>query len=256
MNHQACGFLMSLIIHTGVIVFAVVLGTTSALMNTKPVVIDLSILESVINSPGPPKEDPIPKALPAPKLSEPEKPKPVEKPKIVQRIRQREKKVDTEPSEPKIVTPVEEQGPVPIASAEVPKTQPLTETLPGAGDQSARGTGVGEGGGWGGSGNGAGGISADALRKKYLSQHFAYIKTIIQENITYPPRAQRMGWQGKVVVDFIIMENGKAADIKVIKSSGFEVLDDNVVKTVEAVAPFPKPPVRAELRVPIIYRLE
>jgi len=249
MNHQACGFLMSLIIHTGVIVFAVVIGTTSTLMNKKPVVIDLSILESIINSPGP-------EALAAPKVSEPEKPKPVEKPKIVQRIRQREKKVDTEPSEPKIVTPVEEQGPVPIASAEVPKTQPLTETLPGAGDQSARGTGVGEGGGWGGSGNGAGGISADALRKKYLSQHFAYIKTIIQENITYPPRAQRMGWQGKVVVDFIIMENGKAADIKVIKSSGFEVLDDNVVKTVEAVAPFPKPPVRAELRVPIIYRLE
>jgi periplasmic protein TonB len=249
MNRQACGLLISLISHTVVIFFAVVIGTTSALMNTKSVVIDLSILESVINSPGP-------EALAAPKVSEPEKPKPVEKPKIVQRIRQLEKKVDTEPSEPKIVTPVEAQGPVPIASAEVPKTQPLTETLPGGGDQSARGTGVGEGGGWGGSGNGSGGISADALRKKYLSEHFAYIKTIIQENITYPARAQRMGWQGKVIIDFIIMENGNATDIKIAQSSGFEVLDDNVIKTVEAVAPFPKPPVRAELRVPIIYQLK
>jgi protein TonB len=173
----------------------------------------------------------------------------------VQKIRQLEKKID-EPSEPKIVTPVEQQGPVPIASTEVPKTQPLTETLPGTGEQSARGTGIGEGGGLGGSGNGNGGISADALRKKYLSEHFAYIKNIIQQNITYPARAQRMGWQGKVIIDFIILENGSASDIKIAQSSGFDVLDDNVIKTVEAVAPFPKPPVKAELRVPIIYRLE
>jgi len=249
MNRQACGLLISLISHTVVILFAVVIGTTSALMNTKSMVIDLSILESVINSPGP-------EALAAPKVSEPEKPTPIEKPKIVQRIRQLEKKVDTEPSEPKMVTPVEQQGPVPIATADVPKTQPLTETLSGAGDQFARGTGVGEGGGLEGSGNGAGGISADALRKKYLSEHFAYIKDIIQANIIYPPMAQRMGWQGKVVIDFIILENGSASHIKIAQSSGFEVLDNNVVKTVEAVAPFPKPPVRAELRVPIIYQLQ
>jgi len=53
MNRQACGLLISLISHTVVILFAVVIGTTSALMNTKSMVIDLSILESVINSPGP-----------------------------------------------------------------------------------------------------------------------------------------------------------------------------------------------------------
>jgi|LQYC01.1.fsa_nt_gi protein TonB len=250
MNRQARGFLISLIIHTVVIVLAVVIGTTSASMNTKPVVIDLNILESVVNSPGPPKEE---KVLPAPKAPEPEKPKPIAKPKRVQKIRQLEKKPD-EFSEPEIVTPVEKEGPVLIASTEVQKTQPLTETLPGIGDQSARGTGIGEGGGLGGSGTG--GVSADALRKRYLSEHFAYIKNIIQENITYPARAQRMGWQGKVIVDFIIMENGNASTITIAQSSGFEILDDNVIKTVEAVAPFPKPPVRAELRVPIVYRLE
>ncbi|HPD61118.1 MAG TPA: TonB family protein, partial [Thermodesulfobacteriota bacterium] len=200
-------------------------------------------------------EQPGPKVLPASKVLEPEKPKPVERPKRVQKIRQLGKKAD-ESSEPKIVTPVEQRGLVPIASAEVPKTQPLTETLPGDGGQLARGTGVGEGGGLGGSGDGTGGISADALRKKYLSEHFAYIKKIIQENIIYPPRALRMGWQGKVVVGFIILENGNANNIKIVESSGFDILDTNVIKTVEAVAPFPKPPVKAELRVPIIYRLE
>jgi|LQYC01.1.fsa_nt_gi TonB family C-terminal domain len=246
MNRQACGFFISLIIHTVVIVLAVVIGTTSASMNTKPVVIDLSILESIINSPGP-------EALAAPKVPEPETPKTIEKPKRVQKIRQLEKKVDTEPSEPKIVTPVEDEGPVPIASTEVPKTQPLTETLPGTGDQSARGTGLGEGGGLGGSG--MGGVSADALRKRYLSEHFAYIKELIQQHIRYPEMARRRGWQGKVVVDFIIRENGNATDIKIVKSSGYEVLDNNVIKTVKKVTPFPKPPVEAKVIVPITYRL-
>jgi periplasmic protein TonB len=255
MNHQTCGFLISLLTHTVVIGLAVVIGTTSASIHMKQVVIDLSILESVSNPSGPPKEEPAPQTLPAPKAPEPEKPKPIEKPKRVQKIRQLGKKVDTEPSEPKIVTPVEQQGPVPIASDEVSKSKPLTETLSGTGEQSVSGTGHGESG-VGSLAKGTGGVSADALRKKYLSEHFAYIKTIIQENITYPARAQRMGWQGKVIVDFIITKNGKATDIKIIQSSGFDVLDDNVVKTVEAVAPFPMPPVTAELRVPIIYKLD
>jgi TonB family C-terminal domain len=247
MNCQAHGFFISLIIHTVVVVLAVVIGTTSASMNTKPVVIDLSILESIINSPGP-------KVLCAPKAPEPEKPKPIEKPKRVQKIRQLEKKTD-ESSEPKIVTPVEEEGPVPIASTEVQKTQPLTETLSGIGDQSAGGTGIGAGGGMGGWGTGSGGISADALRKKYLSEHFAYIKELIQQHIRYPEMARRMGWQGKVIVDFIIRENGNATDIKIVKSSGFEVLDNNVIKTVKKVTPFPKPPVEAKIKMPITYRL-
>jgi protein TonB len=247
MNCQACGFGLSLIIHTVVIVLAMVIGTTSASMNTKPVVIDLSILESIINSSGP-------EPLPVPKAPEPEKPKPAEKPKRAQKIRQLEKKAE-ESTEPKIVIPVETEGPVPIASAEVPKTQPLTETLPGTGDQSAGGTGIGAGGGMGGWGTGSGGISADALRKKYLSEHFAYIKELIQQHIRYPEMARRMGWQGKVIVDFIIMENGNATDIKIVKSSGFEVLDNNVIKTVKKVTPFPKPPVEAKIKMPITYRL-
>jgi protein TonB len=255
MNRQACGLLISLISHTVVILFAVVIGTTSALMNTKPVVIDLSILESVTNSPGPPKEDPMPKALPAPKAPEPEKTKAIEKPKRVQKIRQLEKTTE-ESTEPKIVTPVEEQGPVPIASDKVPKSSPLTETLAGIGDQSASGTstGAGEGGGLGGTGTG--GVSADALRKKYLSEHFAYIKDIIQKNITYPQIARRMGWKGKVIVGFVILENGNATSIKIVMSSGFDLLDDNVVKTVKAIAPFPKPPIMAEIIIPVMYSLE
>jgi protein TonB len=108
----------------------------------------------------------------------------------------------------------------------------------------------------GGKGTGGPGKSAEQLKDGYLKEHFAYIKDIIQRNINYPQRARRMGWTGKVVVSFVINENGRASDERILQSSGFEVLDSNVIATIKAVSPFPRPPVKAELRVPIIYRLE
>jgi periplasmic protein TonB len=100
------------------------------------------------------------------------------------------------------------------------------------------------------------GKSREELRNGYLKEHFAYIKDIIQRNISYPPRARRRGWSGRVVVSFVIDEQGRTFAEKILESSGFDLLDDNVIETVREVTPFPRPPVKAELRVPIIYRLE
>lgn len=98
--------------------------------------------------------------------------------------------------------------------------------------------------------------SVEQLKNGYLNEHFKYIRDLIQRNISYPPRARRMGWSGRAVVSFVINENGRALNEKILESSGFEVLDSNVIETIRAVSPFPKPPVKAELRVPINYRLE
>ena len=148
-------------------------------------------------------------------------------------------------------------APIPLPSPEPTELPDAQPAVPQAGDgTNSDASGTGSGGFGGGIGTGGGGGSAQELRNKYLSEHFAYIKNIIQENIIYPPVAQRMGWQGKVIIDFVITEKGNATDIKIAKSSGFVVLDDNVIKTVKAVSPFPKPPIKAGLRVPIIYRLK
>ena len=61
---------------------------------------------------------------------------------------------------------------------------------------------------------------------------------------------------GKAMVSFIIMENGQVANIKIIRSTGYEILDVNLVETIKEVAPFPKPPIKAELHIPYTYRLE
>jgi protein TonB len=98
--------------------------------------------------------------------------------------------------------------------------------------------------------------SFEQLRLRYVSEHFQYIKEMIQQKITYPHVAKRFGWTGKVTVSFIVLENGRADNIKVLKSSGYNLLDRNVIETIKFVSPFPKPPVKAELRMPITYQLE
>ncbi|MEN6622243.1 MAG: energy transducer TonB [Smithella sp.] len=105
-----------------------------------------------------------------------------------------------------------------------------------------------------GSGNSDSG--KESARAKYLNDHFAYIRNKILRNISYPDAARRMGWQGKVLLSFIIKANGSVKGFNIIQSSGFTVLDKDAIETVKDTAPFPKPPAEAQLVIPIIYRLE
>jgi len=95
----------------------------------------------------------------------------------------------------------------------------------------------------------------DSGRTGYLRANFSYIKDIINKKLTYPKTARQMGWEGKVKVSFTILSNGDAVDIRVIQSSGREILDKNAVETVKNASPFPRPPVAAEIIIPILYKL-
>ena len=65
-----------------------------------------------------------------------------------------------------------------------------------------------------------------------------------------------MGWKGSVTVAFVILENGNAEAIRVTQSSGHDLLDQSVLRTVRALQPFPSAPDWAELIIPIAFRLE
>lgn len=104
------------------------------------------------------------------------------------------------------------------------------------------------------SGNQAGG--GGAASTKYLKNNYAYIRDRILRNVSYPNRARRMGWQGKVALSFIITASGYVRDFKVIKSSGFKILDNDAIETVKRTAPFPKPIGEANIVISIVYRLE
>lgn len=72
----------------------------------------------------------------------------------------------------------------------------------------------------------------------------------------YPSKARREGLTGKVFVSFVILENGQVINIRILRSTGYEVLDLNLIETIKEVAPFPKPPKKAELQMLLSYRLE
>ena len=92
-------------------------------------------------------------------------------------------------------------------------------------------------------------------RQRYYKEHFKYIQDNVQSKITYPRIARKMGWQGKVLISFIICLDGTVKDIQVVESSGHKALDKNAIEIVQKVAPFPKPPVAAELIIPVVYNL-
>lgn len=89
----------------------------------------------------------------------------------------------------------------------------------------------------------------------YIRRHFSYIRDSIQKNLNYPKIAREMGWEGKVTVSFVVCENGYVDSIKIIESSGFGILDKNAIETIKKIARFPRPPVEAQVIIPIVYRL-
>jgi protein TonB len=96
----------------------------------------------------------------------------------------------------------------------------------------------------------------EMARAGYISAHFTRIRDKILKKISYPTVARRMGWSGRVVVSFIIREDGDVEDISIKESSGFPLLDRNAVDAVRESCPLPKPPVRTALIMPVLYLLK
>ncbi len=117
--------------------------------------------------------------------------------------------------------------------------------------------GTGRGGMGGGRGEGRGsGSPKQADVDLYLKEHYAYIRDLIMRHLVYPPKAKKMGWEGKVTVAFTISETGMASALRVVAGSGHQILDENVMDTIKEVQPFPRPPAPAPLKIPITYRLD
>lgn len=93
-------------------------------------------------------------------------------------------------------------------------------------------------------------------QQRYVNAHFTYIRDLIMSHLTYPQLARRRGWSGRVVLGFVVAEDGSVRSIHVKEGSGYTLLDNSAVETVKGVAPFPKPPVAAEITMPVVFRLE
>lgn len=81
-------------------------------------------------------------------------------------------------------------------------------------------------------------ISLDTKDRKYVS-YATLVKGRINENWQYPRQAEEYLLEGKLLLVFTLSKNGAVNRIKVLDTSGHEILDKEACRAVQAAAPFP-----------------
>lgn len=82
----------------------------------------------------------------------------------------------------------------------------------------------------------------------------------LSSSIKYPKAAQAAGAEGRAIVQFVVNKNGTISDVKIMKSTGNEELDNEAMRVVSA-SPKWKPgkingkTVRTKMMQPIMFRL-
>ncbi len=84
-------------------------------------------------------------------------------------------------------------------------------------------------------------VSLNTRDPVYVS-YFNRIKQAIEINWEYPELAKRYGLQGKLSVEFTIGTDGQLEQLRVVRSSGSQLLDDEAIRAIKAAAPFPRIP--------------
>lgn len=83
------------------------------------------------------------------------------------------------------------------------------------------------------------------------------LKRAIERMQDYPPFARKMHMQGVVVVQFLWLESKRISELRVVRSSGHEVLDEGALGTIQrASVYFPAYHKDARITVPISYTLK
>jgi len=99
-------------------------------------------------------------------------------------------------------------------------------------------------------------VRLDTREPKYIS-YFTSIKRAIELVWEYPEPALRHGFQGRLLLEFTILGNGSLEGPRLIRSSGFPVLDQEAIRAVKAASPFhPIPPWIGKSRLDIVASFE
>jgi len=77
----------------------------------------------------------------------------------------------------------------------------------------------------------------------------------IKENLEYPFVARRRNLEGDVKILVTVNSDGELSDLKILESSGFKILDENVIKSAKNIKMDEKPPRDIEFPLIISYRL-
>lgn len=189
--------------------------------------------------PQPAPEPVVPKPRPKP-VPRPQPPKPVAQPPIVAPA----PVPAPEPSAEPVAEPVAEPPPAPpptAAAAPESHTPPPPRAIPTPPVVAPpRPT-----------------VDLDALRRGYAEQ----LARAIAKHKQYPRIAQMRNWQGEVLINLTLDDNGNVLSSHVERSSGYDVLDRQALAMVSKAAPFQMPPDELKggqlnTQVPISFKLQ
>lgn len=80
-------------------------------------------------------------------------------------------------------------------------------------------------------------IDLNTSEYRYIG-YFSSMRKAIELVWNYPKEAARRGLQGEVGLEFAIEKDGRASQVKVLKSSGYEMLDRAIVDAIRLASPF------------------
>lgn len=96
----------------------------------------------------------------------------------------------------------------------------------------------------------------DKTQKEFLEENINTIGIITQNYLRYPVIAARHGIKGVSVVEFFLYPNGDISEVKLLDSSGYSILDENSVETIEeAYKDYPRPETKTRVRITVNYIL-
>lgn len=96
---------------------------------------------------------------------------------------------------------------------------------------------------------GTAGTAGDTYNYRLIKK----IRAAIQKATTYPPLARKRKIEGTVLAGFSINKSGIPVDIKILKTSGYGILDREVIRIIKRASPYPF--LRERIEVPVSFRL-
>ena len=97
--------------------------------------------------------------------------------------------------------------------------------------------------------------------KKKMESYSTTITKAISKQKRYPRIAQMRGWQGEIIAILEIDGKGNLITSKIDKTSGFKILDKEVIAMIKRASPLPAPPLELQskvltINVPISFKLQ
>ncbi len=81
-------------------------------------------------------------------------------------------------------------------------------------------------------------ISLDTKDKRYVS-YAGLVKEEIMRHWQYPPQARAYLIEGNLMAIFTLARDGSMTRLDIIRASGHEILDQEVIRAIRKAAPFP-----------------